>query len=710
MNNLAILATADADGRVTPSTLRQDARSRVLQPKDSPTPILAFADAAGRVYAEWGESKHPRDPEGEDGGQFISTGSRVPAFIGTREDALSKFKTNGVPGPVFLTTSLTAARAKAEDALLYHGGGRAAVLEVRVPVGEVLKAKPEGVWPGRGFSFVRDAGVPAAWISKITETPIQAFADVEEATLFYLPVVLKDKQPKQYAISRPLYVSRHVENADEIITWAKSVGFDTTLPAEDMHVTVCYSKEPVDWLQLDHDDVTLEIPPEGVRTLAWDEGKHPRAPAGSEDGGQFVPEEYHGTVGRVAKSILKRGILPGSGESVVWAASWKERALEYSLEKTRQLGLDKGLSQEAIGKLTSALVVFRPSGEIIGQGINIVPGGVPAKDIVRIEFYSVHTLETTKLGEVPKPIAVVHRHGQYGEGLAYAVVPPAMLLSVDEEGNYADRTLTHLGEDGAMVLQFDSAPLAARHQYFLDHGASWDYDGYHPHITLTYAAPAGLDLSTIEPYTGRIVLGSEEFQELETGWAGDIKENAEEDGGDPRRLGPGVWRTIHGRRVYIRDGQTPELAIQESLSRESNYAKLRLILTGRIQDESQAKRDPDLAEIVKRGELFSTKNKEMVSMRDGLCHWNVAKLFTQGKVDTIVLGYAKNPYGWVQHTWGLKNGYVVETTPSNLGANKYFGMKLSAKEAKAFSTWTEKNRPGKGMVRTVEGGRLRDKP
>ena len=52
------------------------------------------------------------------------------------------------------------------------------------------------------------------------------------------------------AAPRSLYVSRAVLNAGEIIAWAKSQGFDTTLPADDMHVTVAYSREPLDWMKV----------------------------------------------------------------------------------------------------------------------------------------------------------------------------------------------------------------------------------------------------------------------------------------------------------------------------------------------------------------------------------------------------------------------------------------------------------------------------
>lgn len=52
------------------------------------------------------------------------------------------------------------------------------------------------------------------------------------------------------AAPRTLYVRRNVLNADEIIAWAKAQGFKTTLPADDMHVTIAFSREPVDWMKM----------------------------------------------------------------------------------------------------------------------------------------------------------------------------------------------------------------------------------------------------------------------------------------------------------------------------------------------------------------------------------------------------------------------------------------------------------------------------
>ena len=46
---------------------------------------------------------------------------------------------------------------------------------------------------------------------------------------------------------KTLYVSRPLVNADEVIAWAHTQGFKNVQQPKDMHVTVCYSKEPFDW-------------------------------------------------------------------------------------------------------------------------------------------------------------------------------------------------------------------------------------------------------------------------------------------------------------------------------------------------------------------------------------------------------------------------------------------------------------------------------
>jgi phage-related protein (TIGR01555 family) len=51
---------------------------------------------------------------------------------------------------------------------------------------------------------------------------------------------------------RSLYVRRDVTNTADIIKWARKQGFKSVVP--DMHVTIVYSKQPVDWLKIGSND------------------------------------------------------------------------------------------------------------------------------------------------------------------------------------------------------------------------------------------------------------------------------------------------------------------------------------------------------------------------------------------------------------------------------------------------------------------------
>jgi hypothetical protein len=86
------------------------------------------------------------------------------------------------------------------------------------------------------------------------------------------------------------------------------------------------------------------------------------------------------------------------------------------------------------------------------------------------------------------------------------------------------RQLARLGAgDEAVVLLFASQDLEWRHQAIVAAGASWDHDGYHPHITLSWSAP-DLDVETVEPYRGEIVLGPEIFEPIRDNWRAGIVE------------------------------------------------------------------------------------------------------------------------------------------------------------------------------------------
>lgn len=70
----------------------------------------------------------------------------------------------------------------------------------------------------------------------------------------------------------PLYVQRKLLNAADLIRWAKAQGFMTTLDAADMHVTVLYSRTPVDPIKMgttwsDDREGNLTIKPGGPRAV-----------------------------------------------------------------------------------------------------------------------------------------------------------------------------------------------------------------------------------------------------------------------------------------------------------------------------------------------------------------------------------------------------------------------------------------------------------
>lgn len=115
----------------------------------------------------------------------------------------------------------------------------------------------------------------------------------------------------------------------------------------------------------------------------------------------------------------------------------------------------------------------------------------------------------------------------------------------------------------------------------------------------------------------------------------------------------------------------------------------------------QFQHDPNAGLIFERGKSMPANSSVKNLGVDGECHWNTAKLYEAGDIDGIVIGYAYDrDVGWIQHTWGVKNGKVVET---NLSANpsQYFGAELTPAEARSFVAWSKTALPGQGRMRYV---------
>lgn len=200
-----------------------------------------------------------------------------------------------------------------------------------------------------GINPPDDGGDPSALVAA-NENEVAAMRKKGAINADQALALLTDARP------RSLYVCRKLLNADEFIRWAKGQGFDTTTPADELHVTICFSHTPVDWLK--------------VGSSPWSEDEQGR--------------------------------------------------------------------------------------------ITVKPGGA--------------------------------------------------------------RIVEPLGDKGAVVLLFTSWELSSRHGEFRQAGASFVFDEYQPHVTITYQAPAGLDLDKVEPYRGRLIFGPEIFGEVVEDWEKTVQE------------------------------------------------------------------------------------------------------------------------------------------------------------------------------------------
>jgi hypothetical protein len=74
---------------------------------------------------------------------------------------------------------------------------------------------------------------------------------------------------------------------------------------------------------------------------------------------------------------------------------------------------------------------------------------------------------------------------------------------------------------------------------------------------------------------------------------------------------------------------------------------------------------------ISQSKFYLANNVELIKMKQSSCHENCEKLFMEGKIDSCVFGYALSNDGLFRvHSWGLKDGKIIETTEKRL---LYFG-------------------------------------
>lgn len=133
-------------------------------------------------------------------------------------------------------------------------------------------------------------------------------------------------------------------------------------------------------------------------------------------------------------------------------------------------------------------------------------------------------------------------------------------------------------------------------------------------------------------------------------------------------------RILLDRRLKTAIEQQPEI---EPL-------RVLLISLGGIELVAPPTFDPDVPSLIASGSLMQGSIVCEV-MEDSACHENVAQLWIE-KRDGIIgvgTGYALSEDGlWRQHSWGVRQTEIVETTTERL---KYFGKVLQGPDADSFA-------------------------
>ena len=141
---------------------------------------------------------------------------------------------------------------------------------------------PDDVMSKVAVNMLTESGVAPGLESEMADwlaanpDGIDPGGDDERAAIGSVPAT-GEREDLGDATPRPLYVHRKVTNAAEILAWAKAQGFGTTLEADDLHVTIAFSRDPVDWMKAGADwssreDGGLRVQPGGARMLEQFDG------------------------------------------------------------------------------------------------------------------------------------------------------------------------------------------------------------------------------------------------------------------------------------------------------------------------------------------------------------------------------------------------------------------------------------------------------
>lgn len=135
--------------------------------------------------------------------------------------------------------------AEAARAIVGSGAGQELITREAVSKALISRIEEDGNLPGLAAAVEEYGDLEE---NEPTEEELAAAAGAAQAA--NSNNVTRMQQAANDAAPRTLYVSRKVMNAADLIEWAKGQGFKTTIPADDLHVTIAYSRTPVDWMKV----------------------------------------------------------------------------------------------------------------------------------------------------------------------------------------------------------------------------------------------------------------------------------------------------------------------------------------------------------------------------------------------------------------------------------------------------------------------------
>jgi lambda family phage portal protein len=208
-----------------------------------------------------------------------------------------------------------------------------------------------------------------------------------------------------------------------------------------------------------------------------------------------------------------------------------DQALRTSIEQTTQQRIDTLILQLAgVAKgLSDSAVVFGDAVRSVERRVTSIEALVPkaAPLYVKRTLTNPHDLIewakaqgfTSTLPAEDLHVTVVYSRAAIAPS---AVLPAAQDLLVTG----GTRSVERLGDKGAVVLKFACPELSARWQEWRNAGASWDHESYQPHVTITYQADPGMDLSRVTPFAGELAFGPELAEALNLDKADEYVEKA----------------------------------------------------------------------------------------------------------------------------------------------------------------------------------------